>query len=140
MKQLYYSEQGATRVKDVLVKAEEVKHVAVNNVGWYRVCCIFHIGVTFFLTIASPEKLFQRAENIEMVEYEANEMATKGGTFKKVTKKYKQKKWWTLVKWRCYLVIACAVLIILIVYLIGTLICGGFKLPRCIHWISQIFK
>jgi len=116
-KMMYYSEQMTTRVKEVTEQVEDVKGILVQNL----------------------EKVLKRGDNLEMVEFNANQMAEKTGQFKKVSKKLKKKKFWGLIKWKVFCLIALGILVIVVVYLLGTLVCGGWKWDNCLSLIAQLF-
>jgi len=141
---MYYSEQMTTRVKQVTEQVEEVKGVLVQNLGnipsspptskssitlphKHKLLLPSLLQKPSLTVSLHIEKVLKRGENLEMVEFNANQMAEKGGQFKKVSKKLKKKKFWGLIKWKCFCLIALGILVVVVVYLIGALVCGGWR-------------
>eukprot|EP01087_Luapelamoeba_hula_P022105 TRINITY_DN7855_c2_g1_i1.p1 TRINITY_DN7855_c2_g1~~TRINITY_DN7855_c2_g1_i1.p1 ORF type:complete len:269 (+),score=41.74 TRINITY_DN7855_c2_g1_i1:128-934(+) len=114
-KMMYYSDQTTTRVAEVMEQVDEVKDIAYKNI----------------------ERVTKRGEALEMVEFKASEIAEMGGAFKKVTKKLKKKKWHQNIRVQICYYFLCCVLLIMVFYLVGALVCRGWGWPRCINWVKS---
>jgi len=132
--QVYFSDQTTTLVKEALEKVEEVKSIMYDNVG------------KNFLTVRSRflappiDKVFKRGEDLTTVEFMAKEVQSKGGMFKRGALTLKRKKWWQNLKWRVYFSLCCALLVVVLIYFGGAMVCGGWRWDKCTDWIfSEIF-